>query len=78
MLKLFPETPASDEHSMSDKRYYNMLCLVLGSAPDKYASVLVGPEASGLLPEDRAVRCPSEWNTKQAALANLVGPYVRK
>lgn len=78
MRTLFPNTPASNEHSMSDQRYFNMLCLVLGSSPDKYASVLVGSEADGLLPQERAVRCPSEWNTKQAALATLVGPYVRK
>lgn len=78
MRTLFPNTPASNEHSMSEQRYFNMLCLVLGSSPDKYASVLVGSEADGLLPQERAVRCPSEWNTKQAALATLVGPYVRK
>jgi len=67
----------SDEHSFAPQRYFNMLCLIYGSDPKKYAGV-VGPEAEFKLPEARAVRCPGEWKDKKQALAMLVGPYLRK
>jgi hypothetical protein len=67
----------SDEHSFTRQRYFNMLCLVYGSDPKTYAG-LIGPEADNKLPEDRAVRCPSEWTKKTSALKTLIGPYVRK
>jgi hypothetical protein len=60
------DLPFYDEHLLDQQRFYNILCQLYGSNPEKYA-ILVTKK---LLPEQRAVRCPNEfqqnvrtWNT---------------
>ncbi len=78
VVALQPTSAAfADEHSFTKQRYFNMLCLVYGSDPKTWAS-LVGAEAEGKLPEARAARCPGEWADKTKAMKSLIGPYVRK
>lgn len=59
------------EHSLSAQRLYDMACLVYGSDPRKHAG-LVGPD---LLPAERAQRCPGEYDQKDRAWDQLLGPY---
>jgi hypothetical protein len=63
-----------DEHSFSKTRFYDMLCLVYGSNPEKSGG-LVGPD---LLPEQRAVRCPTEYKRADHAWMKLLEPYLMK
>lgn len=67
----------ADEHSFSAQRYFSALCLIYGSDPVGFAPY-VGSQDDWLLPPERAQRCPSEWQTKQAALKQLTAPFVRK
>jgi Putative metallopeptidase len=51
------ETPFWDEHAFDGQRFYNIVCLIYGSDPEKYANFV----ASGTLPAARAKRCPEEY-----------------
>jgi hypothetical protein len=64
--------PFSDEHAFDGQRYYNILCLVYGSNPTKYAQIA----SSGALPRDRAVRCPSEFKKISKAWETLLQPHL--
>lgn len=64
------ETPFWDEHAFDGQRFYNIVCLIYGSDPQKYGNFV----ASGTLPAARAKRCPEEyakigkaWNTLLAS-----------
>lgn len=63
-----------DEHSFSKTRFYDMLCLVYGSDP-KNMRTIVGPDG---LPEERAVRCTSEYQRAERAWLRLLEPYIIK
>jgi Putative metallopeptidase len=51
------ETPFWDEHAFDGQRFYNIVCLIYGSDPDKYGKFV----DSGTLPANRAKRCPEEY-----------------
>jgi hypothetical protein len=61
-----------DEHSFSETRFFDMICLVYGSNPKKNAG-MIGDDK---LPKDRAVRCPGEWDRANRAWMKLLAPYV--
>jgi hypothetical protein len=61
-----------DEHSFSKTRFYDMLCLVYGSNPEKNAG-LVGPD---ILPLERAQRCATEYKRAERAWLKLLAPYI--
>jgi hypothetical protein len=63
----------ADEHSLSEQRFFNILCLIFGSDPDKYESLVTG----GWLPESRAVRCPNEYEQKSKAWETLLEPWAK-
>lgn len=62
------QTPFFDEHSLDAQRYYNVMCLVYGSNPQQYAS-LVGHDK---LPAERARRCSAEYSKISSAWASLL------
>jgi Putative metallopeptidase len=62
------QTPFFDEHSLDAQRYYNVMCLVYGSNPQQYAS-LVGHDK---LPAERARRCSDEYSKISSAWASLL------
>lgn len=64
--------PFWDEHSLEQQRFYNILCLLYGSAPEKYESLVT----QGLLPKPRAQRCPSEYKNIDAAWTRLLAPHL--
>ena len=61
-----------DEHSFSKTRFFDMLCLVYGSSPQKNSG-LVGPD---LLPRERAARCSTEFERADRAWMKLLAPYI--
>jgi len=65
------DLPFWDEHSLNSQRVYDVACLVYGSDPQRYAD-MVGPDA---LPQERAVRCPGEYQQKEKAWDQLLSPY---
>jgi hypothetical protein len=66
------KTPFWDEHGFDGQRFYNILCLIYGSNPDKYAAFV----SSGTLPADRAKRCPEEYTKINKAWEKLLQPYL--
>ncbi len=61
-----------DEHSFSKTRFYDMICLVYGSNPEKN-SFMVSPTR---LPRERAERCSEEYNRANRSWMKLLMPYI--
>jgi len=66
------QTPFSDEHAFDMQRFYNILCMVYGSDPQKYADFV----SSGTLPEARAQRCPEEYAKIAHSWEKLLQPHL--
>jgi hypothetical protein len=66
--------PFWDEHSLNQQRYYNILCWVYGSNPQKYGS-FVG--AYGL-PQERAVWCEREYQKMSDFWDVAIYPFVQE
>jgi hypothetical protein len=62
----------ADEHSMSAQRFYNIVCWVYGHNPEKYTRMINNP-----LPEQRAVRCPTEYTKLATSWLKLLKPYLK-
>jgi len=67
------QTPYWDEHSLNEQRFYNIICLIYGSNPEKYEELV----KSGTLPEERAEQCPAEYEAISKSWDKLLGPYVK-
>jgi len=61
-----------DEHAFDGQRFYNIMCLIYGSNPQKYGSFV----SSGALPKDRAQRCPEEYGKINKAWEKLLQPHL--
>jgi hypothetical protein len=61
----------ADEHLLQEQRFYNALCMLYGSNPDKYDSILT----KGFLPKERAVRCPTEYQKTVESWRSLLEPW---
>lgn len=61
-----------DEHSLGPQRQYNILCLAVGSDPQKFAA---WARELGL-PDERARRCQQEYSTLDASVRKLLGRHV--
>lgn len=61
-----------DEHSLSAQRVFSIACLLFGSNPEAFEE-MVGDDG---LPEDRAVRCPEEFQQKSRAWDKLLAPHL--
>jgi hypothetical protein len=62
----------ADEHSLGQQRFYNLMCMLYGRDPAKYLRLVT----SGMLPEDRAQRCPTESSRITTAWAKLLLPHI--
>ncbi|KKS67482.1 MAG: hypothetical protein UV36_C0007G0004 [Parcubacteria group bacterium GW2011_GWC2_42_6] len=67
------ESPFWDEHSLNKQRYYNILCWVYGSNPQKF-NYFVGTYG---LPEERAARCEYEYKKMFEFWNTALTPYVK-
>ena len=68
------DTPFWDEHSLNEQRFYNIICLIYGSNPEKYADLV----KDGTLPEERAEQCPDEYQQVSASWDKLLEPYSKE
>jgi hypothetical protein len=68
----FDDTDFADEHSLGPVRLFNVACWIYGSEPRKYQWMV----AQNLLPEDRAVRCPSEFERMSKSWYRLLAPHT--
>jgi hypothetical protein len=66
------ETPFWDEHAFDGQRYYNILCMIYGSNPTKYAGFV----ESGNLPAARAGRCQEEFVKIRSSFQKLITPHL--
>ncbi|CAN5788863.1 hypothetical protein BH20ACI4_BH20ACI4_12510 [soil metagenome] len=73
-MKTKTERDMADEHLLQEQRFFNSLCMVYGSNPEKYANI----REEGYLPEDRAVRCPSEYDRTANSWSELLAPWRKK
>ena len=62
-----------DEHALNQQRYYNILCWVYGSNPQKF-NYFVGTYG---LPQDRAERCQYEYEKMYKFWDVTLAPYVK-
>ncbi len=63
----------SDEHSLDQQRFYDMLCLTYGSNPAKNKHLL----SKNGLPPERAERCPAEYKRVNHSWETLLAPYLK-
>jgi hypothetical protein len=69
----YDESQFAGDHSLNPQRFYNIMCLIYGSNPTKYAGAI----EAGLLPEQRALGCPAEFKRKSDAWETLLEPWVK-
>ncbi|MBU8977216.1 MULTISPECIES: DUF4344 domain-containing metallopeptidase [unclassified Lysobacter] len=62
----------ADEHALGEQRYFNLQCLLYGSDPARYLSIVT----DGDLPETRAKGCPEESRRISRSWLRLLLPYV--
>jgi hypothetical protein len=65
---VFSNSDFADEHSLGPQRLFNIACWVYGSDPQKYSRIVTG----GMLPRERAVRCPGEYQRMAKAWERLL------
>ncbi len=63
-----------DEHSLEEQRFYNLVCWVYGSDPDRFANLV----SDHVLPAQRAARCSEDFNGLVAAFNKDLGPHIRR
>lgn len=61
----------ADEHLLQEQRHYNSLCMIYGSNPTKYDYFV----KDKYLPEERADRCPQEYQRTVDSWKNLLAPW---
>jgi putative metallopeptidase DUF4344 len=61
----------ADEHLLQEQRFYNSLCMIYGSNPEKHANIV----SDGYLPKERAVRCQGEYQRTVDSWVSLLGPW---
>ncbi len=66
------EPDMADEHALDEQRYYNLVCWTYGSDPEYFADQLEDWQ----LPEERAERCPEEYQKMSRSWDQLLGPHM--
>ena len=72
--KLSKKPQYFDEHPVGEQRFYNILCLILGSDPPTYSKKYV----PRYLPAARAVRCADEFEKRKKGWDKMVEPFEKK
>jgi len=62
----------ADEHSTTEQRRFNLLCMAYGANPELFKDVA----AWGGLPQERADICVEEYELIEYACQTLIGPHV--
>jgi hypothetical protein len=61
----------ADEHLQNEQRFYNSLCMIYGSNPEKHTRIV----SDGYLPKERAVRCQNEYQRTVESWMTLLEPW---
>jgi hypothetical protein len=61
----------ADEHLLREQRFYNSLCMIYGSNPEKHSRIV----DQGYLPKERATRCRGEYQRAVDSWINLLAPW---
>ncbi|MGH9949555.1 MAG: DUF4344 domain-containing metallopeptidase [Pyrinomonadaceae bacterium] len=64
----------ADEHLLQEQRFYNSLCMIYGSNPDKFSDIVT----DGFLPKERAVRCANEFQRSVDSWVSLLEPWRKR
>jgi hypothetical protein len=72
--ELPPAQRYADEHSLGEQRFFNLVCLLYGSDPEKYQD-MAGEDG---LPEERAEQCPGEYLQSSSAWLELLEPHLEE
>jgi hypothetical protein len=73
-----PANEYSDEHSLDIQRFYNWSCWLYGSNPGAYKWIVESDgNPDGVLPEERAERCPDEFAKITHSWGTLLEPYLK-
>ena len=70
----FDEVDFWDEHSLDAQRFYNTICLIYGSNPEQYQSVISDLEIA----EDRAELCIEDYSREERAWFKLLDAHLKK
>jgi hypothetical protein len=62
----------SNIHGLPAQRFFNLVCMAYGAHPWYYADIV----KKGLLPEERAESCKSEYRQVAYAMDMLVSPHI--
>jgi hypothetical protein len=62
----------SDTHGNPMQRYYNYLCMAYGGNPDTFRDFV----DAGMLPKERAVNCPREFQQIRNAFVKTILPHI--
>ncbi len=62
----------ADEHSTTEQRRFNLLCMAYGHDPEQFKDVVVW----GGLPQFRVDICEEEYELIELAFHTLIGPYI--
>ena len=62
-----------DEHGLDLQRAYNVVCLMVGSDPEKYKALAVDTK----LPEERQTSCVWEWKNTSWSWNEMLKPHLR-
>ena len=69
--------PYWDEHPLHIQRFYNIICLVYGSAPDQFAGLLEGVKVPETEAQRWPQRCVMEYQKKAQAWSALLSKHLR-
>ena len=77
MLEVVDTDPPSmaefaDEHSTSEQRAFNLLCIAYGADPELFEDVV----KLGGLPDERIAICEEEYEMVAYAYQTLIGPHI--
>jgi hypothetical protein len=62
----------ADEHSTSEQRAFNLLCIAYGADPELFEDI----STLGGLPQDRVDICEEEYELISFAYQTLIGPHI--
>src|SRR5438128_800503 len=62
-----------DEHSLDEQRFYDILCMLYGHNPERYAYLV----KDGLLPSERAGLCKDDYAKVKKSWQMLLAPFVK-
>ena len=62
----------ADEHSTSEQRAINLMCIAYGADPELFEDIVV----AGGLPQARVEICEEEYELISFAYQSLIGPYI--